>query len=46
MYNRGINIRKGKPMTNEEWINKIQKQLDEIIKLQEELIKTMKGGNK
>ena len=33
-------------MTNEEWINKIQKQLDEIIKLQEELIKTMKGGNK
>ena len=30
-------------MNNEEWIVKIQKQLDEIIKLQEELIKTMKG---
>ena len=43
MYNRGINIRKGKPMNNEEWIVKIQEQLDEIIKLQEELIKTMKG---
>ena len=30
-------------MNNEEWIVKIQEQLDEIIKLQEELIKTMKG---
>ena len=30
-------------MTNEEWIIKIQKQLDEIIELQKELIKTMKG---
>lgn len=32
-------------MNNEEWLVKIQEQLDEIIKLQEELIKTMKGEN-
>lgn len=31
-------------MNNEEWIVKIQEQLDEIIKLQEELIKLMKGN--
>lgn len=30
-------------MTNEEWMIKIKKQLDDIIELQKDLIKTMKG---